>query len=187
MPRSTRLQAGFAAAKEAISGPEAEAASRLAVVDEKLCNDWECYYCMGSEGPMRASNCDVIVCGHGYHVGCSVRARTWAFQQFQNAIDLQIAPGDAHPSDVIFGVRCGMCRYKFVGNDSVDVGSIFRKLNEKCQLPSEVKGIPAAIRGRHKQLKDGIERLEVVEKIMSHEYTRDNLPPPNPNPECAIM
>ena len=126
MPRSTRLQTRFAAAKEAISGLEDDVASRLAAVDEKLRNDLECYYCMGSEGPMRASNCDVIVCGHGYHVGCSVRASTWAFQQFQNAIDLQIAPGDAHPSDVIFGVRCGMCRYKFVGNDSVDVGSMTR-------------------------------------------------------------
>lgn len=187
MPRSTRLQTGFEAAKEAISGLESEAASRLAVVDEKLCNDWECYYCMGSEGPMRASNCDVVVCGHGYHIGCATRARTCAYQQFQNALDFQIAPGDAPPSDVVFGVRCGMCRYKFVGNDSVDVGSISRKVNERFQMPSQVKGIPAAIRGREKRLKDGLERLEVVEKIMSHEYTRDNLPPPNPNPECAIM
>ena len=176
MPRSTRLQTRFAAAKEAISGLEDDVASRLAAVDEKLRNDLECYYCMGSEGPMRASNCDVVVCGHGYHVGCSMRARTCALQQV-----------DAPPSDVIFGVRCGMCRYKFVANDSVDVASISRKLNAKCKMPSEVKDIPAAIRGREKQIKGGLERLEVVEKIMSREYTRDNLPPPNPHPDCSIM
>jgi hypothetical protein len=187
MPRSTRLQTGFAAAKEVISDIEAEAASRLAAVDEKLCNDWECYYCMGSEGPMRASNCEVVVCGHGYHVGCSIKARTCAFRQSENALDFQFDLQDGTTAQVIFGLRCGMCRYKFVGNDIVDMGSIFRKVNAKCQVPSEVKGIPAAIRGRDKQLKDGLERLEVVEKIMSREYTRDNLPPPNPNPDCAIM
>ena len=80
-----------------------------------------------------------------------------------------------------------MCRYKFVGNDRIDVGwEAHRKLIGKCTKPSNIKGIPGAILGRRKELEKGLEKLEIVEKIISREYDRDNLPPSVAS-DCSIM
>ena len=184
MNRVTRLKIAFETAKESLSELEADATARLEAVDEKL-SDWTCYYCMGSEGPMTASNCNVVVCGHGFHSLCARRARDVASNQFLDALNFGIDAGP--PSEVTFGIRCGMCRYKFVGDDSIDVGfSANRRLTGKCKLPSSIKSIPDAIKERRQDLQNGLERLEVAEKIISREYNRDNMPP-SVAPDCSIM
>jgi hypothetical protein len=189
MPRVSRLQTGFETAKESLSELEADATARLEAVDEKL-SEWTCYYCMGSEGPLTASNSNVIVCGHGFHSVCAIQARNVAFRAFQDALSFEIdADVDPPPSEVIYGIRCGMCRYKFVGNDGIDIGlAAYPRLIGKCKMPSTVKGIPGAIRARRQELEYGLARLEVAEKIISHEYNQNNLPPQTSTTSgCSIM
>lgn len=188
MPRVSRLQTGFETAKESLSDLEADATARLEAVDEKL-SEWTCYYCMGSEGPLTASNSKVIVCGHGCHSMCAMHARDVAFKAFQDAANLEIDADVDAPSDVIFGTRCGMCRYKFVGDDVIDIAwAAHRRLIGKCVMPSTIKGIPGAIRARRGELEAGLARLEVAEKIISREYDQNNMPPRASNPfECSIM
>ena len=182
----TRLKIAFETAKESLSELEADATARLEAVDEKL-SDWTCYYCMGSEGPMTASNCNVVVCGHGFHSLCAMRARQVASTQFRDALNFQADSENGPASEVIFGIRCGMCRYKFVGDDIIDVGfSAHRRLIGKCKVPSKIKGIPGTIQNRRKDLENGLERLEVAEKIIIREYNLDNMPP-SVAPDCSIM
>ena len=155
-------------------------------IDEHLMNT-ECYYCMGSEGSLTSDNSVLHVCGHGHHDRCGMlaRANNWqnlrerlgALHAIQSGSDVNLDDlQEASLSEVVWGLRCGLCRYKFVGDDSVTL----------CHTVSSYSMLNDDTNDANYRRLESVERhIAVTKGIVDGTYTREHLPP-STNDGCII-
>ena len=153
---------------------------------------------MGAEGSLTCANTTLFVCGHAHHVMCGVRARNVSFAAMQNALQslnairngegVNLADLEQTPmSEVTAGLRCGICRYKFVGNDGVTIAEPYERLTQfKSVKPTTLADVSAVTAQAHKQLAWIEERVNIAEGICSGRYTPHALPDPPSDSACIV-
>lgn len=181
--RTTRLQTALIkeTADSEIQEKAADVQQRLLDVEEQV-NQKDCYFCLE---PLGVSSI-LMVCGHGYHVGCGVQARNVMFRAHSDA--LQGVSDGVQLSRVSAILECGMCRYQFQGDDASDICEVHRlvSVSKAPMKPSNLADVKAVAAEKLKELDKIVTKLEVAEGILCGRYNCDNLPP-KPERDCIVM
>ena len=162
--------------------------SNLGAIDEKLA-DTMCYLCAGAEGPLNSTNTMLTVCSHACHIMCEVRGRTILFERMREALRGDSMP-DGPISEVCAGVRCGLCRYKFVGNDRVDLAQVCTTIKH-CKTPlhaTDVRSMNDLYAQRKRELEVQSDKIDLAKGTFDGTYGPDRpYPPQSFDQSCVVM
>jgi hypothetical protein len=123
----SRLFPSIRKAQKSINRKTSQIYNKYCDVDEYL-NTQECWFCLGSEGPITKANCAISLCRHTRHHLCASNARNVVVAHLidahrrASATREAMANGEAPPSldglvelsEVTHGMRCGICREAIV-------------------------------------------------------------------------